>query len=145
MTKGQNLSRSSFLRISTRLLFWLAGALGLGGLVRFFSYEPDEGYLTTFDIGSAEDFAIEGKFVYPDIPAVVYYSGGNFQAYSLMCTHLGCTLEELEDTFNCPCHGSSYSLSGEVLSGPAVRDLLELHVEVSQEGRVILNTGVLDQ
>ncbi len=42
-------------------------------------------------------------------------------AFSAHCTHLGCTLEynETEQSFDCPCHGSRFSMLGEVLDGPA--------------------------
>ena len=41
------------------------------------------------------------------------------------CRHLGCplSLNVAEDTWDCPCHGSRYSASGEVLQGPTLADL----------------------
>jgi Rieske Fe-S protein len=41
------------------------------------------------------------------------------------CTHLGCKLNfnELEKTWDCPCHGSRYTEKGSVLESPAVSDL----------------------
>ncbi len=40
------------------------------------------------------------------------------------CTHLGCALKknEVENTFDCPCHGSRYDHAGNTLNGPAVRN-----------------------
>jgi cytochrome b6-f complex iron-sulfur subunit len=50
---------------------------------------------------------------------------GSFLAMSRTCTHLGCSVpwDEEENRFVCPCHGSTFSMSGEVLTAPAPRPL----------------------
>ena len=47
-----------------------------------------------------------------------------FSALTAICTHQGCTVSEFENqTYVCPCHGSTYSTSGAVLTGPATTRL----------------------
>ena len=50
---------------------------------------------------------------------------GALHTVSPVCTHLGCTVtwNTAETTWDCPCHGSRYTCDGQVLEGPAVRDL----------------------
>ena len=138
MTREEHsaLSRAKFLRLGSRITFGLAGILGLGGLVRFFSHTPETSSPTSFLIGPAADFPPIGKLIRPDIPAVILKTAQGFQAFSLICTHLGCTVEENSGGFSCPCHGSEFSEKGAVIKGPAGEDLQILKVEITTEGEL---------
>ena len=50
---------------------------------------------------------------------------GGFLALSRTCTHLGCTVPwvEKEMKFACPCHGSAFDITGNVIAAPAPRAL----------------------
>ncbi len=51
-------------------------------------------------------------------------SQSNFNAMSAICTHQTCTITGYANgEFVCPCHGSTYSTTGQVLGGPAPRSL----------------------
>ncbi|MCB9566553.1 MAG: Rieske (2Fe-2S) protein [Myxococcales bacterium] len=65
-------------------------------------------------------------------------SEGVYVALSLKCTHLGCgvKLDEASSELACPCHGSRFSLAGEVLKGPAGAPLDRY--PASREGDAIL-------
>jgi Rieske Fe-S protein len=50
---------------------------------------------------------------------------GNLHQRSAVCTHSGCQVQwnSTETCWDCPCHGSHFSVDGEVLNGPAVANL----------------------
>ena len=50
---------------------------------------------------------------------------GELHLMSARCTHMGCTVawSTADHVFECPCHGSRFGPSGEVVNGPAARPL----------------------
>ena len=140
MKKTLHLSRRDFIKLSTNALFGLSGLLGLGGLVRYFSYLPDPGPPTEFDLGDVASYPVGSRSLRLDIPAVIHNREGEIVAYSLICTHLGCTIENDGDEFTCPCHGSRFDKNGVVLKGPAQRSLQKLRVDVLEDNTLRLYT-----
>jgi Rieske Fe-S protein len=52
---------------------------------------------------------------------------------SSKCTHLGCRINSIEnDKLICPCHGSSFSLNGKNIKGPANSALAVLDYSVDE-------------
>jgi Rieske Fe-S protein len=140
MSQNPHLSRRDFLRLTTDVLLGLAGLLGLGGLVRYFSFQPVSGRQTEFDLGDVSAFPPGSRTLQMEIPAVVENRAGEIRVYSLTCTHLGCTVELDGDDFSCPCHGSRFDPDGGVLAGPAQKPLCRLRVEVLEDGTVMVHT-----
>jgi len=67
-------------------------------------------------------------------PVAVYRQpDGAFTAFYLRCTHRGCELQALPGVLVCPCHGSEFTPTGEVLSPPAERPLSPLHITSDDE------------
>jgi glycine/D-amino acid oxidase-like deaminating enzyme/nitrite reductase/ring-hydroxylating ferredoxin subunit len=64
-----------------------------------------------------------GKILELDGTRVAAYrhADGDVTLLSPACTHLGCQVEwnNTDHTWDCPCHGSRFSPTGDVLSGPA--------------------------
>jgi glycine/D-amino acid oxidase-like deaminating enzyme/nitrite reductase/ring-hydroxylating ferredoxin subunit len=50
---------------------------------------------------------------------------GALHRYSAVCPHLGCIVawNDIEKSWDCPCHGSRYDPNGRVLNGPSNSDL----------------------
>ena len=76
----------------------------------------------------SEDLAPgEGDIVSHDGHKVAGYRDrdGRLHAVSTRCTHLGCQVRfnAAEDTWDCPCHGSRFSVDGDILNGPATQPL----------------------
>jgi cytochrome b6-f complex iron-sulfur subunit len=76
------------------------------------------GSIESFASGSVTAFQ-RGAFY------LVRLEDGGFLALSCKCTHLGCTVPwvEKEKKFICPCHASTFDITGNVISGPAGRPL----------------------
>jgi cytochrome b6-f complex iron-sulfur subunit len=132
----KNLSRRDFLKVSTNSLLAAAGLLGLGGLIRFLSYKADPTPKTEFDIGPASDYPTNKRVILNYIPAIIIHDDKGIRAVSLVCSHLGCTVEERNFGFECPCHSSRYDPNGAVLKGPAKENLRKLRVEEADDGNL---------
>jgi cytochrome b6-f complex iron-sulfur subunit len=67
--------------------------------------------------------------------AVLRTATDSVVALSAVCTHAGCTVEvQSGPSLFCPCHGSEFSASGGVVSGPARRSLLKYPAMLAADG-----------
>ena len=65
-------------------------------------------------------------------------SASAFSAVEAVCTHEGCTITGADGAvYVCPCHGSRYNRSGQVLEGPA-RSSLRQHATTVADGIVTI-------
>lgn len=60
------------------------------------------------------------------------------KVFNAHCTHLGCTLNKVEDeVIVCPCHGSKFNLDGEPIKGPAYKPLEQMSAKISSDNQFI--------
>ena len=67
--------------------------------------------------------------------------GGKTLFLAVTCSHLGCSVDFVKDAkrFECPCHGSRFSLDGQVIHGPALFPLS--HLNVTEQGNALMVDG----
>jgi cytochrome b6-f complex iron-sulfur subunit len=99
---------------------------------------------TSFSAGPPD--AIEVGAVVTNVEQRVYVIrlAEGFRALSAVCTHLGCITRFQPDRniIACPCHGSQFTLAGDVVAGPAPRPLRWLQMSLSEKGELIVDTAV---
>jgi Rieske Fe-S protein len=80
-----------------------------------------------------------GKIFSAQKVVVTQPSSGEFKAFSAVCTHMGCIVNQISNgTIDCPCHGSQFSIKdGSVVGGPAPSPLPAEHIKVSGNNIVL--------
>jgi cytochrome b6-f complex iron-sulfur subunit len=134
-------SRRDFLSLTGKTLLAISGVIGLAEVAMYLSYQPDPSSPTSFDLGPASQYPVGSRTLAPEARAVLLHLPGGFTALSLVCPHLGCTLEMKEDAYLCPCHGSKFNPDGSLVNGPANKPMQVLEVEETPEGNLILFTA----
>ena len=146
----EQMERRSFLGF---LLTAIGGAIGAAmaiPLVRFatFPLRGGSGKVSWSDVGKIEEFQSQGAPVAHTIEIqtlegwrssvvqnsvyVVPNGSGSLKVLSSVCPHLGCAVRwvDKQDRFICPCHGGTFTRSGERVSGPPLRGMDELESKV---------------
>lgn len=97
----------------------------------------------------------EGRFFLVNLEPGITPNGekteGGLLALWQKCPHLGCTVPWRSDFtygghtgwFRCPCHGSTFTKEGGILVfGPSSRPMDRFHLEVQDDGSVVVDVGV---
>jgi cytochrome b6-f complex iron-sulfur subunit len=135
------ISRRDFLKLASAAVLTLSGLFGLDGLFRFLDTQTDPLSPTDFDLGPAGNYPLGSRTLLPNVPALLLHTQAGFSAISLVCTHLGCTVESKPEGFACPCHGSRFDLQGNVTRGPAGKPLNSLRTGITSDGKLHIYTN----
>jgi Rieske Fe-S protein len=111
----------------------------LGGMWTYLKENKDYPYFLLRDwLGGTEGKSLrglkngQGKILQLDGRKVAAYRSeqGEVTLCSPVCTHMKCIVgwNDAEQTWDCPCHGSRFKPTGEVISGPAEEPLKKLPV-----------------
>lgn len=144
-----------------RLALWIGG-LAFGGSVwaAVRSLEPNVLYEPSKKVKVGAPKSIpDGVTFFKDARAFVFKKGKagkiNFYAISAICTHLGCIVQhvgggeiggsdkkEFAVGFACACHGSQFTIDGDVVKGPAPEPLPWLALSIApDDGQLIVDTA----
>jgi Rieske Fe-S protein len=67
-------------------------------------------------------------------------ASGQYQAFSAVCTHVGCVVNKVTSgTIDCPCHGSEFKITnGAVVAGPAPSPLPARQIKIVDDHVILL-------
>lgn len=134
-------TRRNFIQVALAAL----GATWLGLLVQSWLFPPQtssqqakpvEFALSELPVGGAK------TIVYGGSPVIVLRTPQSIRAFSLICTHLACTVQwqQGQSEFYCPCHDGRFDQFGEVIAGPPPVPLEQIPVSVQGEQVIVGET-----
>ena len=135
-----------------RVMRWMWGGLGLAAFTELVWIGTSflrprrataDGPPALFVAGPIDDFEPGSVTAFPTGKFyLVRLQDGGFLALDRTCTHLGCTVpwRAEEGRFACPCHASTFDITGDVLGPPAPRPLDRYLVRI-ENGIVKVDIG----
>ena len=92
----------------------------VGHLLKDYLFYGEVDELKEIKPGEGKTVKIDGEHL-----AAFRDETGEIHLVSGVCTHMGCIVNwnSVEKSWDCPCHGSRFSVEGEVLEGPAYKAL----------------------
>lgn len=101
---------------------------------------PDLGNGLDVDMTQApfDEIISRNWVLHPDENVLIVRWDGRIRAFTSVCTHEGCARDWVfgRGVFTCTCHTSKFDYNGEVVAGPATKNLAEF--SVTQEGDRLL-------
>jgi len=139
-SNAKSISRRSFVGLLFKTSLAGSALLGLGALGRYISFQGENSTPSSYDLGAASSYPLGSRTPAPVVPALIIHDEAGYKALSLVCPHLGCTVNVTSDGFTCPCHGSRFTSDGSLHNGPASKPLAIMRVEVNDNDHLIVYT-----
>ncbi|MDT0643911.1 FAD-dependent oxidoreductase [Zunongwangia sp. F363] len=97
-----------------------------GEFLKDLSFKGDDQDLVGIPPGEAAIVTRNGEKI-----AVYKKEDGSLSILSALCTHMACMVHwnNLENSWDCPCHGSRFDTRGEVIEGPAFNPLKKIEID----------------
>jgi len=96
---------------------------------------------------NVKDIAVGSLGVFKPGVALGRDAGGLY-AMTTICTHQQCDISKdgtvSASGLKCVCHGSGFTVTGEVANGPATAPLKHFQVDVAADGTITVQTTVVD-
>jgi cytochrome b6-f complex iron-sulfur subunit len=125
-SKAAEIARREFIQKSLLLVggtigaSWLLSACGKSSTTTPAAAGPNVNFTIDLSTTQYSSLKTNGNYVYVNSIIVARDSSGNFIALYEVCPHAGCTIMfNGTNQFPCPCHGSIFDESGNVVQGPA--------------------------
>jgi len=106
------------------------------------SYDPPAsfkaGYIDDYIIDTFSDRWLEMHKIW------IQRKKDGLVAFVAVCTHLGCVPKLIvdENRIMCSCHGTAFTIEGDVISGPAPVPLYRAAITLADDGQIIVDKTV---
>lgn len=138
-TEKNGISRREFLTKGALASFFVATAGAVVGAVALPKPAVSPGPTRRYKLGAPEEFPVGTATKIDSGNFFLFRDDGGFFAITAVCTHLGCIIAQDDTGFACPCHGSKFSEDGKVVGGPAPRALPWLKVDLTPDGKLMVD------
>ncbi len=123
--------------------FWTAVGASVVGMLKLLKPAVMPEASTRVKLGHPDELPAGTERYLAEQNVYVFSAGDGVYAISAICPHLGCIVSRLpEGRFECPCHGSRFSATGEVFAGPAPSGLPWIQVQRAPNGVLYADTSV---
>ena len=150
----ENLNRRKFFIAAGNAAIGIAAIGSLGVTLDFLAPKVLLELPRRFVIGMLENMQLDSVTFDAEHRLIVFRDKqGYFYALSAVCTHLGCIVEwkatgipgHPEGVIACPCHGSVFNKTGDVIRGPAPRSLDRFKMYLEDEKVIVDMTEIVSE